>query len=136
MVKDVVRMKFSEFGDNRGNLVVINEIIDIPIEIKRLFYMYNSDADVVRGQHANRFSEFILINLAGSCKIKVKNGRGDESVLLLDKPHEGIYIPKMVWKDMYEWSSDSLLLVLTNTLYDESEYIRDYDQYVEEMNRL
>ena len=129
------KIAFPEHGDDRGHLVVIEGSKDIPFDIKRLFYIYGSDDDVVRGQHANRRSEFILVNVAGSCKVKVLDGREEEEIFILDKPHEGIYLPVMHWKDMYDFSQDSLLLVLTNEHYDPDEYIRDYDAFVKEVNQ-
>ncbi|MBP3817762.1 MAG: WxcM-like domain-containing protein [Butyrivibrio sp.] len=125
-------LHFSDLGDDRGKLVVIEGAQAIPFDIKRVFYIYDSDSKVVRGQHANRESEFVLINVAGHSKVRITDGK-EEFVVSLDKPMMGVYIPKMIWKDMYEFSSDSVLLVLASTHYDGSEYIRDYDVYLEEM---
>lgn len=124
---------FAEFGDKRGKLVVIEGGIDIPFQIRRTFYIYGSDMNVVRGKHANRKSEFVLINIGGTSKVRVDNGKQSE-IIELNRPHSGIYIPKMIWKDMYDFSEDSILLVLSSEHYDESEYIRDYDEYVREVN--
>ena len=85
---------------------------------------------MVRGQHANRRSEFVLINVAGKSKVKVRDGKGNETVYCLDRPHTGIYLPSMVWKDMYDFSQDSVLLVLASTHYDPEEYIRSYEEFV------
>ncbi|SET25025.1 WxcM-like, C-terminal [Pseudobutyrivibrio sp. C4] len=128
-------LEFTERGDDRGHLVICEGGIDIPFDIKRIFYIYGSDSEVVRGQHANRNSEFVLINVAGTSKVRVKDGKGNETVYSLNRPHTGIYLPKMVWKDMYEFSEDSVLLCLASTHYDASEYIRDYDEFVEIMNK-
>lgn len=125
-------LHFGDLGDERGKLVVIEGGQAIPFEIKRVFYIYDSDATVVRGQHANRKSEFVLINVAGKSKVRVTDGK-EEFVAVLDKPMMGIYIPTMVWKDMYDFSTDSVLLVLASTHYDGGEYIRDYDTYLKEM---
>ena len=134
--KDTSQMlEFSQRGDERGHLVIVEAEIDIPFEIKRIFYIYGSDHDVVRGQHANIKSEFVLINVAGQSKVKTKDGKGNETIFVLNRPHTGIYIPKMVWKDMYDFSEDSVLLVLSNERYDSSEYIRDYDEFVELINK-
>lgn len=126
---DYKLLNFKDLGDERGKLVVVEGGQDIPFEIKRVFYIYASDNDVVRGQHANKNSEFVLINVAGRSKVRVTNGV-EEKIIELNKPMQGIYIPKMIWKDMYDFSSDSVLLVLSNTHYDGSEYIRDYDEYL------
>ena len=126
-------IEFGDLGDERGKLVVIEGNQDIPFEIKRVFYIYGSDDTVVRGKHANRESEFVLINVAGTSKVRITDGN-EEFVVELNRPMMGVYIPKMVWKDMYEFSSDSVLLVLASTHYDGKEYIRDYDEYIKEIN--
>ena len=133
VTQDCFVINFKDLGDERGKLVVIEGAQDIPFDIKRVFYIYGSDATVVRGQHANRESEFVLINVAGTSKVRVTNGI-EEHVVLLDKPMMGVYIPKMIWKDMYDFSEDSVLLVLASTHYDGSEYIRDYQEYLNIMN--
>lgn len=123
---------FKDLGDERGNLVVIEGEIDIPFMIKRVFYIYGSDHDVVRGQHANRRTEFILINVSGKSKVRITNGE-EECIVELNKPRMGIYIPPMLWKDMYDFSEDSVLLVLASEHYDAEEYIRDYNEYIREI---
>ena len=105
--------------------------VDIPFDIKRMFYIYGSDTSVIRGQHANRESEFILINVHGTSKVKLRDGE-EEMTVSLDAPMKGIYIPRMIWKDMYDFSEDSVLLVLASTHYIAEEYVRDYDSYVSE----
>ena len=131
---DKVKMlEFQQRGDERGHLVIVEGGMDIPFEIKRTFYIYGSDPDVVRGQHANKVSEFVLINVAGTSKVKVKDGEGNEVIYCLNRPHTGIYLPNMVWKDMYDFSRDSVLLVLASTHYDPDEYIRDYDAFCAEV---
>ena len=123
-------LQFGDLGDERGKLVVIEGGQSIPFDIKRIFYIYESDATVVRGQHANRNSEFVLVNVAGQSKVRITDGT-EEFVVELNKPMMGVYIPQMIWKDMYDFSSDSVLLVLASTHYDAQEYIRDYNDYIE-----
>lgn len=125
-------LEFQEHGDERGNLVIVEGNQDIPFEIKRVFYMYGTDSTMVRGSHANRKSDFVLVNVAGKTKIKVDDGFST-AIIELDKPRMGLYIPKMLWKDMYDFSSDSVLLVLSNEHYDSEEYIRDYNEYLNEI---
>lgn len=126
-------LEFNDLGDERGKLVVIEGNESIPFEIKRVFYIYGSDSEVIRGQHANRESEFVLINVAGTSKVRITDGN-EEFIIELNKPMMGVYIPKMVWKDMYDFSYDSVLLVLASTHYDGKEYIRDFDEYLSEVN--
>ena len=133
---DKVKMlEFPQRGDERGYLVIVEGEKDIPFDIKRAFYIYGSDTNVVRGQHANRKSEFVLINVAGKSKVRVKDGLGNEAIYCLNRPHTGIYIPTMIWKDMYDFSEDSVLLVLASTHYDPDEYIRDYADFENEIRK-
>lgn len=127
-------VEFKDLGDERGNLVVIEgEGRDIPFDIKRVFYIYGSDSEVVRGQHANRETEFLMVNVGGTSKVRIDNGRESE-IVELNRPGMGLYLPPMLWKDMYDFSPDSILLVLASRHYDAGEYIRDYNAYIEEMN--
>ena len=125
-------LEFGDLGDERGKLVVVEGAQDIPFDIQRVFYIYGSDSEVVRGQHANRNSEFVLINVSGSSKVRVDNGF-EEDIIELNRPRMGLYLPTMLWKDMYDFSADSVLLVLANTHYDGHEYIRDYDEFIKEV---
>lgn len=122
-------IQFSDLGDERGKLVVIEGGQDIPFDVQRVFYIYGSDSTVIRGQHANKVSEFVLINVAGQSKVRITDGT-EEIIVELNKPMMGVYIPCMVWKDMYDFSKDSVLLVLASTHYDATEYIRNYDDYI------
>ena len=130
-IENVKFLSFSQHGDEKGHLVVLEGGIDIPFEIKRAFYIYGSDNDIVRGQHANIKSEFVLINVAGESKVRVRDGIGNEIIYCLNQPHTGIYLPKMIWKDMYDFSENSVLLCLASEHYDASEYVREYSKYVE-----
>ena len=125
-------LNFADLGDERGKLVVVEGEQHLPFAIQRVFYIYGSDNEVVRGQHANRESEFVLINVGGTSKVRIDNGHS-EAIVELNKPMMGLYIPTMVWKDMYDFSEDSILLVLASTHYDGNEYIRDYEEYKKEM---
>ena len=115
--------EFKELGDERGKLVAIESLKDVPFEIKRIFYIYGTVDSTVRGQHANKKSEFVLINLRGTCKVKLYDD-DEEYIVELNRPNMGVYIPTLVWKDMYDFSNDSLLLSISNEHYDKDEYIR------------
>ncbi len=126
-------IEFKEFGDEKGNLVVAEGSgFDVPFDIRRVFYIYGSDPDIKRGNHANRYTEFVLINVSGSSKVLVDDGTNKE-VIVLDKPRMGLYLGTMVWKEMYDFSPDSVLLCLASEHYIESEYIRDYDAFRREI---
>lgn len=125
-------IEFAEHGDERGNLVVVEGAQDVPFAIQRVFYIYGSDTEIVRGQHANRNSEFVLINVAGKSKVKVMDGLGNEVIFCLNRPRTGVYIPTMAWKEMYDFSADAVLLCLASEHYDEGEYIRDFEEFERE----
>lgn len=128
-------MEFPDFGDDRGNLVVVEGCgKDIPFDIKRVFYIYGSDAEIIRGRHANRKSEFVMINVSGKSKVKVDNGF-EKQIIELNRPRMGLYLSSMVWKDMYEFSEDSVLLVLASEHYDAEEYIRNYEDFIWEIGK-
>ena len=125
---------FKEYGDERGNLVVAEGSgFDIPFDIRRVFYLSGSDPDIRRGIHANRYTKFVLINVSGSSKVLVDDGK-KKDIIVLDKPRMGLYLGPMVWKEMYDFSPDSVLLVLASEHYIDSEYIRDYNEFLKEVN--
>lgn len=130
-IEDMYKIiEFNELGDERGNLVVAEgESELVPFKMNRIFYIYGSTADVVRGQHANRRTQFILINVSGTSKVRLDNGK-EERIVELNKPKMGLFLDTMLWKDMYDFSSDSVLLCIASEHYDGSEYIRDYDEYL------
>lgn len=136
MLDKVQILKFPQLGDDRGELVVVEGNSSIPFEIKRIFYIYGSDPDTIRGQHANRNTKFVFINIAGSSRIKVDDGRGSQEEYELNQPYVGLYVPNPFWKEMYEFSEESILLVLASEHYDREEYIRDYDEYVQYMKNI
>ncbi len=113
----IVKYVFQPHGDERGMLVALEEFKDIPFRIKRVYYMYDTEEGVVRGHHAHKRLEQILVCIHGSCKIHLDNGRETKEVPL-EKPYEGLYI-----------SPDAVLMVLASEVYDERDYIRDYDEF-------
>ena len=134
MSKKPEAIKFNQLGDDRGHLVVVEGLKDVPFDIKRVFYIYGSDQDVVRGQHANRKTEFVLINVSGASKVTTDDGY-EKTTFSLDEPDMGVYIPEMVWKNMYDFSKDSVLLVLASEHYDGNEYMRDYEEFIKEVRK-
>jgi len=124
----------SKKEDFLAEQIVIEGLKDVPFEIKRIFYIFGKDnVGQVRGKHANRKSEFVLFNISGKSKVKVIDEERGERVYELNKPYEAVYLPRMVWKEMYDFTEDSVLMVLTNEYYDSQEYIRSFDDFVEEV---
>lgn len=91
--------------------------------------MYNTVEGVVRGKHAHKKLEQILVCISGSCKIKLDNGK-ETKVVVLEKPYEGLYVSNDMWREMYDFSQDAVLVVFASELYDESDYIRDYEEFL------
>lgn len=119
-----------QHGDDRGQLVALEAQKEIPFEIKRVYYIYDTLAGVRRGFHAHKKLKQLLICVSGSCKILLDDGT-DKEIVTLDKPYEGIFIQSNIWREMYDFSPDAVLLVLASEVYDESDYIRDYDKFLE-----
>ena len=118
-------------GDANGQLISIQGSPQIPFDIKRIFYIYGTKSHVIRGAHANRHSQFVLIAVHGQCKVRIKTPR-ETCEIILNNPHTAVWLDKMVWKEMVDFSNDAVLLVLSDQLYDTQEYIRDYEAYIGE----
>ncbi|MCR5736912.1 MAG: FdtA/QdtA family cupin domain-containing protein [Eubacterium sp.] len=130
----VVKYMFQPHGDDRGQLIALEEYNDIPFEIKRVYYMYDTKEGVRRGFHAHKNLKQILICIHGSCKILLDNGT-EKKVVPLEKPYEGLYIESNMWREMYDFSPDAVLMVLASEIYDESDYIRNYDEFLKQVNK-
>lgn len=126
---EIKKYIFEPHGDERGQLVAIEQLHDLPFEIRRVYYMYDTTEGVTRGYHAHKKLEQILICVHGSCTILLDNGREKEHVRL-DKPNVGLYISNDTWREMSEFSPDAVLMVLASEYYDESDYIRNYDEFL------
>ncbi len=129
----ISKIVFKPHGDDRGQLVALEESKNIPFSVKRVYYMYDTTPGVSRGKHAHKCLQQIMICIHGSCKVLLDNGKEKETVLL-DKPNEGIYISNDVWREMFDFSDDAVLVVLASELYDESDYIRNYDEFIKYVN--
>lgn len=121
-------IEINSLGDKRGMLFSLEENKNIPIEIKRVYYMSGMQPDMPRGFHAHKQLEQVAVCLQGSCKFIMDDGVTQESVVL-DKPSSAIVIDKMIWHEMHEFSDDCILMVLANDYYEESDYIRDYAEF-------
>ena len=115
-------------GDERGGLIPFENGVNVPFEVSRAFYIFNTRPGSARGSHANRNSQFLFVVISGSCKVKIDNGI-EQTIATLNRPNQALWLDKMVWKEMYDFSYNAILLVLSNEKYDENEYIRDYEDY-------
>jgi len=125
---------FDVMGDDRGSLVALEGCVHIPFDIKRVFYVYGTEGEVSRGDHANRKTQFVLISVSGECKVTIRTPT-ESTVIKLDSPHKGLFLDRMTWKEMHDFARDSVLLVLCSENYDQSEYIYDFDKFVGECDR-
>lgn len=125
----VIKYVFQPHGDDRGQLIALEELKDIPFEIKRVYYMYDTIEGVRRGYHAHKSLEQILICIHGTCKVLLDNGR-EKKIVPLEKPYEGLYIANNMWREMYDFSPDAVLMVLASDYYNEDDYIRDYNEFL------
>ena len=126
----VIKYVFQPHGDDRGQLISLEEFKDIPFRIKRVYYMYETAKGIVRGKHAHKNLEQILVCIHGTCKVKLDNGM-EAKIVPLEKPYEGLYVSSNMCREMFDFSSDAVLMVMASELYDENDYIRDYDTFLE-----
>ena len=119
-------------GDELGSLVAIEANQDIPFDVKRVYYMLNVQAGCARGFHAHRKLKQLAVCVSGSCRILLDDGKNKESVVL-DSPAKGLLIGDLVWREMHDFTSDCVLLVLASGHYDESDYIHDYNDFIREV---
>lgn len=123
--------KFLNIGSKYGNLTPIEGLVDIPFDIKRIYYITKVPQDISRGFHAHRKLHQVLICLNGSVKIKVKSPK-EEAEFTLDDSSVGLYIGPYIWREMYDFSEGAVLLVLASDYYNEDDYIRNIDFYMKE----
>lgn len=119
---------FIPLGDERGSLVSLEGNKSIPFDIKRVYYIFATQAGVARGFHAHKQLKQVAVCVTGSCRMVLDNGKEQESVWL-GSATKGILIEDMVWREMHDFSDDCVLLVLASEHYDESDYIRNYDEF-------
>jgi dTDP-4-dehydrorhamnose 3,5-epimerase-like enzyme len=122
-------LEFEIKGDERGSLVALEAQRSVPFEIKRVYYIFGTQPDVVRGCHAHRDLQQVCICVSGSCKFMLDDGLSRHEVLL-DRPDRGLLIGSMIWREMSEFSADCVLMVLANSPYDEADYIRDFSVFL------
>ena len=132
---ELTQIEAKIIGDERGALVSLEQLSEvIPFDIKRVYYIFGTQEKVRRGFHAHINLRQVAFCVNGSCRILLDNGI-DRQEVLLDHPAKGLLIEQMIWREMYDFSSDCVLLVIASELYDESDYIRKYDQFSELINK-
>ena len=127
-VNDCRLIDIRRYTDNRGYLSVVEEGLDIPFDIKRIYYLYMVP-EVARGAHAHKALQQLLIATSGSVEVIMDDGLNKKS-FILDKPWKGLLIPPGLWRDLENFSHDAVLLCLASEKYDAADYIRNYDEYL------
>lgn len=125
--------EFTVLGDRRGQLIALEENRQVPFEMKRVFYIYGTEASISRGNHSHYKTKQFLVAVNGSCKVTLDNGK-EKQTFDLNKPNVGLFQDALIWGHMHNFSSDCVLMVLADDYYDESDYIRDYDKFLEVVN--
>lgn len=128
-------IKLKCFGDEKGELIPIESKKDIPFEVKRIYYITNVPGNERRGFHSHRMLHQVLICLKGTVKIEVKSPE-DNRIFELNNNSIGLYIGPLIWREMFDFSEDAVLLVLASEYYDEEDYLRDYLEYEKEAKKL
>jgi len=126
-------INFKPLGDDRGSLVALEANESVPFDIKRVYYIFGTKEGVSRGFHAHRNLKQIAICVTGSCRFVVDDGYKREEIVL-DSSNKGLVIDDLTWREMHDFSPDCVLLVLASEYYDESDYIRDYDEFIKVVN--
>lgn len=129
MKREVQLLNFPKILDNRGNLSFVEQLKHIPFEIKRVYLIYDVPGGEIRGGHAFRHQHEVIISLSGSFDVVATDG-SSKAVYSLNRSYAGVYVPPMYWRNLENFSTNSVALVLASTFYDETDYIRDYDEFL------
>lgn len=127
-------INFPPLGDDRGSLVALEGNRTIPFDIKRVYYIFYTLSGVVRGCHAHTKLSQVLVCVTGKCRVVLDDGKVREEAWL-DSPIKGLFIGNYVWRELHDFSPDCVLLVLASEHYDESDYIRDYQEFLKVIKR-
>lgn len=125
-------INFQIKGDARGSLIALEKEHNVPFDIKRVYYIFDTKDGVRRGYHAHKNLKQLAICVKGSCKFLLDDGT-NKHVYDLNEPTKGLYIEGLVWREMFDFSPDCVLMVLADAYYDETDYIRDYESFLTEV---
>lgn len=125
-------INFQIKGDARGSLIALEKEHNVPFDIKRVYYIFDTKDGVRRGYHAHKNLKQLAICVKGSCKFLLDDGT-NKHVYDLNEPTKGLYIEGLVWREMFDFSPDCVLMVLADAYYDETDYIRDYESFFTEV---
>lgn len=123
-------LDFNVRGDHTGSLVALEKGEDFPFDIKRVYYIWGTDYAVIRGYHAHRNLEQVIICTSGSCDFILDDGC-ERITIHLNSPEQGLYIKSNIWREFTHFSPDCVVMVLASEHYNESDYIRNYNEFLE-----
>lgn len=130
---EIERIQLQRHGDNGGMLIALEEDRNVPFVIRRVYYIYATKNDVHRGRHAHRYLHQLAVAVRGSVTFLLDDGSGPVEVVL-DDPSQGLMLGRMVWRELYDFSEDCVLMVLADQLYDQADYITDYADFLREVS--
>lgn len=128
-------LNFKALEDERGSLIALEAMKSIPFEIKRVYYLFATKEDVTRGLHAHKALKQVMICITGNCKVTLDDGVKRE-IISLDSADKGLLVEGLIWREMCDFSSDCVLLVIASELFKESDYIRSYKEFKELVNNV
>ena len=128
-IKDVRLVNLPKFLDSRGNLSFVEQKNHIPFEIKRIYWLYDVPGGEIRGGHAYKENQEFIVAMSGSFDVVLDDGN-EKKTFTLNRSYYGLYVPKGLWREMENFSTNSLALVLSSTIFDEADYIRDYSDFL------
>lgn len=127
-------INFKIMGDNRGKLISLEENKNIPFNIKRVYYIFGTKKNVIRGKHSHSNLNQVVVCLSGECKFLLDSGK-QKKIVKLNSPEIGLFIGENVWREMFDFSQDCILMVLANDHYNENEYIRNYKDFIKSIKK-
>jgi dTDP-4-dehydrorhamnose 3,5-epimerase-like enzyme len=133
-MQNIKLLNFNINGDDRGSLIALESKKEIPFSIKRVYYIFDTLQEVRRGYHAHKNLKQVCICVSGSCKFLLDNGKNKETILL-DNKKKALYLEGLIWREMFDFSQDCVLMVLASEHYDESDYLRNYDEFIEAVQK-
>ena len=129
----VIKYAFQQHGDERGQLVALEEFNDIPFKIKRVYYIWDTVHDAIRGKHAHKDLQQVIIWVKGECDFILDDGKTRETVHL-NNPAQGLYITNNIWREFTNFSEDCVVMVLASEHYNPYDYIHDYEKFLKEVS--
>jgi len=133
-IADVRLLDLPKVEDPRGNLTFVEGSRHVPFDIRRVYYLYDVPGGAERGGHAHRDLEQLIIAMSGSFDVVLDDGKGKHR-FHLNRSYYGLYVPKLIWRELDNFSSGSVCLVLASNLFDEGDYYREYDDYLEALGK-